>query len=263
MEPTSLPPSDSTPLALAMILLRGERPLGVEAMKASLARRFPEVTVEAVEEDAPSDTTFTLLTGDGAGWTVSHMPGVVPAGDLERALALSPGIDADAPVLAHRTHLIVVSQGGALAPVERRSHLSIGVAAAADASDAVAVYWGEGSVLHEVADFVQHVQAEPIPVPLWFGVSVARPADDAIEFLSVGLRYVAHPDLLITARIADADDAFSFLYDCASYAIENGRTLRAGESIGISETHALAITDVESPVEPGVSVLSITYAPPR
>lgn len=251
---------EATPLALAMVLLPTERGASADAMKAALERLFPEVAAERVDEE--KDGTFALLSADGAGWIVSHVPGPVPKSDLDHALALSPSIEEDAPVLAHRTHLIVVSQGGALSPAERRSHLSVGVAAAARASEAVGVYWGEGSVVHEVTSFVEEVAAEPVPVSLWFGVSVARPSEHEIEFLSVGLRYLAHPDLLVAARLEDADAAFGFLYDCASYAVESGKTLQAGETIGLSADYALAIEAIDSPVEPGALVLKIRYVPP-
>lgn len=256
-------PDDATPLAIAMVLLRGDVGVGPEAVKASLARLFPEVTVDSAPDVEDTDSTFTLTSGDGADWIVSHMPGPVPAADLEGALALSGTLSEDSDALAHRTHLIVVSRGGQLTPVERRSHLSVGVAAAADASDAAAVYWGEGSVLHDVDAFVEEVKSEPVPVSLWFGVSVARPSPEDIEFLTVGLPFLAHPDLLVSAGLADAEAAFSFLYNCASYAVEHGRTLAAGESIGLSATHTLAIEAIDSPVEPDVQVLKVRYEAPR
>lgn len=252
------PSAEESPLALAIVLLASERGVAADAVKSALERLFPDVPVASVEGDA-NGSSFTLRSSDDAEWIVSHMPGPVPAADLEGALPLSPGVSDDAAVLAHRTHLIVVSRGGALSAVERRSHLSIGVAAAAEASDAVGVYWGEGNVLHEVAPFVDEVKNEPVPVALWFGVSMARPSEDEIEFLTLGLRFVAHPDLLVSAGLADADEAFSFLYDCACYAVGNGKLLAAGESVGLGEGHALRIEAIDSPIEPGVEVLAIRY----
>ncbi|MBC7171228.1 MAG: DUF4261 domain-containing protein [Polyangiaceae bacterium] len=256
--PESGPPA--APLALSMVLLRGDQAPSAAAVKASFERLFPELTVE--ESRADSNALFAFTGEDGVDWTFSHMPAPVPEADVRGALPLSPGLSDEAPVLAHATHLIVVSHGGELSALERRSHLSVGVAAAADASDAVAVFWSEGSVLHDVEAFVEEVRSQAIPVPLWFGLSVARPTEEDIELLTVGLRWLGHPDLLVSADLANADAAFGFVYDCVCYAIEEDHVLEAGESIGLGDEHALEIESIDSPIEPGVEVLKIRFEPP-
>jgi hypothetical protein len=251
----------SPAFALAMVLLPAGGAATPETVEASLARHFPEVTFGrgAAQEGA----SFSLTSGDGAHWIFSQVPGPLPEEDVRGAIALSPGITAEEPVLGHASHLIVASRGGELSAIERRRHLSIGVAAAAEASSAVAVFWTEGSVLHEVEAFIDEVKADPIPVASWFGVSVARPTTREIELLSVGLPWVGHPDLLVSAKLDDADAAFAFLYDCASYAVAEGHPLKGGESIGFSEKHSLPIEAIDSPVEPGAKVLRIRFTPPR
>jgi len=85
----------------------------------------------------------------------------------------------------HKHHFLVALIGGSIEPVERRVILTKVISSVVRDTDAVGIYWGEGTLVHEPSQFVQQaesVSAENIPGPLWIDVRVENTPEGSLCF---------------------------------------------------------------------------------
>ena len=130
------------------------------------------------------------------------------------------------------------------------------VAAVLEASSAVGVYFGGAGATHD-PKFFQDVARERDPssrIVLWSGVSIARQEDGRLSLLSLGMKQLALPDVLLVVPSKRADDAISTLFDLIGYEVMRGRALPEGDTFGRTEIEKLPVHYVPSPVDPKVKV---------
>jgi hypothetical protein len=188
---------------------------------------------------------------------VVAVPGPIPEGEAEHAAQFSVASlgQTGAP---HSAHVVL-----AYTPAEDLSALgelqafTRVVAALLVATRAQAVYWGDSGATHPAGFFVDIAQNVEIPMPLWSGVSQGRTAEGRISLLSLGMSQVALPDLLLTARPEDAQEALAFFYDLLAYVAERGIVLRAGETTGRTAEELLVVRHQPSPMDDELTVFCV------
>jgi Domain of unknown function (DUF4261) len=72
--------------------------------------------------------------------------------------------------------------------------------------------------------------------------------------LSLGMKQLELPDLLLVVPSGKADEALPMLYDLLAYAVSRGRPLADGDRVGRTEAEKLPVHYVPSPVDPKVKV---------
>ena len=136
------------------------------------------------------DTNLVFQFRD-AQLAVSLMPAPIPWSELEGPCATAwwwP--EATKRMKPHKYHFLVALIGGSIEPVERRVIVTNVVSAVVRNTDAVGVYWGEGTLVHEPSQFAQQaVSASPknIPGPLWIDVRVERNEDGSLRCFTTGM----------------------------------------------------------------------------
>lgn len=235
-------------MRLAFVLTTSKRLPSQAAVDAALAD-YPGVGPATWFGGAEQDTL--AFEAGGVEVMAALMPAPVPNGEADAATEHSiSGVTGQWTLPAHTTHLICMLRQGdsGLAEMVRFTRI---VGALARASKAVGVYWGEGHVTHHPELFIE-LAGSDLPLPLWVGVSLAS-TKKGVELLSIGMKQLGLPDLLVSAPEMNAS-VLEFFYDLLAYVTRRGEALPEGDTVGRSEHEHFAVTYVPSPVEPGVKV---------
>jgi hypothetical protein len=157
---------------------------------------------------------------------------------------------------AHTHHFIVTVLGGTIPPVERRVILTRIVAALLRNSDAVGVYWAEGTLVHEPASFLEQAEGiseTQIPGPLWIDVRVEK-NDDAAKTLrcfTTGLEPLGHMEIEVSRSRLKPQELLEFVGDTACYIVNNNTPIKDGETLGRTADEKFKVRHAKSMFDRG------------
>ncbi len=176
---------------------------------------------------------------------VAFVPSPVPDQEADAAARFSISSFSTGWVLpSHHAHLIVsLTSGDSIPATAALSAFTSLLAAVAQASDAVGVYWGGAKATHD-PKFFQSIAKEPDVASrlyLWTGVSLAKQSDGHLELLSLGMEQLHLPDLLLVAPARAGNDALSTLFRFLDYMVESGKAIPEGDTIGRTAEEELVI----------------------
>jgi hypothetical protein len=141
--------------------------------RSLLGRLFgakPAATPAAAQEQQWQENNLVFHFRDGM-IAVALMPAPIPWSDLEGPCATSWWWEeATEKMRGHKYHFIVTVMGGTIPPVERRIILTNLVATVLRHTDAVGVYWAEGTVVAAPEAFLEQsegISETQIPGQLW------------------------------------------------------------------------------------------------
>jgi hypothetical protein len=187
---------------------------------------------------------------------VALMPGPIPWSDLEGPCATAwwwP--DATKRMQAHQYHFIVTVMGGAMSPVARRVMLTNLVSAVVRHTDAVGVYWGEGTVVHEPTSFLEQAEGiseTNIPGPLWIDVRVEKnDDDDTLRCFTTGLSPLGHLEIEVARSQLKPQELLEFVGDTACYMINQNMPIKDGETLGRTATEKFKVRHAKSMFDRG------------
>jgi hypothetical protein len=186
------------------------------------------------------------------------MPVPVPNGEAEDAVRFSlSAIGTGWELPAHKAHLIVSMQSSdSTSSIESLSCFTSILAAVSKVSNAVGVYWGEAGATHD-AEFLISTAKEPGVIPritLWTGISVAREPDGKLSLLSLGMKQLDLPDLLLVAPFSASSNALRTMFDFLGYLAELGKPIPEGHTVGRTADQRLPVRYVPSPIDAGKKV---------
>jgi len=232
---------------LNMVMLADMVAPDTVAVAAKLSERAAQFG--PVEIPEPDGDTAVFRMGEHMVF-VSHMPGQIPAEDLEWPAQVAGWYweDAIEQVKTHKSHVIVGTMSEA-DPITQHLLVTHTAAAVCEAANAICVYWGTSGVLTPSDMYIEQAStadAESLPVPLWLSVSWAKLEDGRMEIVTHGLTEFGHLEL---GSRSDDPDATFFLYDIAGYLMSSGAQLEHGQTIGSSEDEKLGIVHGPAPWE--------------
>lgn len=213
--------------------------------------------LESKEEDTGKTTrgegiSFELSTGEYS--VVALMPVAVPKGEADQGarFSLSSLFKKQWKLPPHCAHLLVTFHATTESPrVVALSRFTSLVAAVTKASPAVGVYWGQAGATHN-SEFFLSVASDRGLVPrmmLWSGISIAREKDGRRSFLSLGMKQLDLPDLLLIAGEALTRDALPTMFDLLAYVAKRGKALPEGHTVGRTADERLPVRYVTSPID--------------
>lgn len=250
---------------LALVLLSSPVLPKPDAVIASFGRRASAgevISQDRSRSNEPKTPTLWFKLGKTDGLGVALMPVPVPDGEADRAAEFSiSGLDGWRPA-RHRAHLVVFLSDSAAGPkVEKLKRFTRALAAVTEAtSGVVGVYWGAAGATHEPKFFLSTATAdEPLALPLWTGISIAAEGPSRMSVLSLGMRQLGLPDLLLTAPKQKSEEAVSLVFDLLAYVAERGSPLPEGDTVGRTEEEKLKVTYVKSPLDPQKKVWRIDW----
>lgn len=159
----------------------------------------------------------------------------------------------------YEAHLVVTMMGGTGSPADTMSLFTAFIAALTATSSAVGVYWGNAGATH-AREFVLAIAEEKESAPrlmLWSGISIAREEDGRLSLLSLGMRQLGLPDLLLTPRTLPPGDAIMTVYDLLAYCLSLGKPIPAGNTIGRTADERIPVRYVPSPRDQSVTVMHV------
>lgn len=183
---------------------------------------------------------------------VMLLPVAVPNGEADAAARYSlSSIGTDWKMPAHKAHLVVTCDSSGTA-VESLSTFTSVLAAVADASPTVGIYWGDAGATHDPKFFLTTARdADVVPrMMLWTGVSLAREGDGRLSLLSLGMKQLNLPDLLLIAPKSAGNSALETFFDLLSYVASRGKALPEGDTVGRTPNEKLPVRYVPSPLDP-------------
>jgi hypothetical protein len=241
-------------LLSAPVLPKGE---DVERAFTSYAGKGQTLRLSPRKPKKPNGETLEFDTeGDGYA-VVALMPAPVPNHEADEAARYSvSALGGRWKLPPHKAHLTVVSELGGGSPLESLGAFTSILAAVVEASPAVGVYSGNAGATHDPKFFRELAREHDASsrLPLWSGVSIAREADGRLSLLSLGMKQLELPDLLLVAPSGKADEALPMLYDLLAYVVSRGRPLADGDTVGRVAAEKLPVHYVPSPVDPKVKV---------
>jgi len=253
------PESKEGKLNLAFVLLseaklpRGdaiERAFPAYSVKGQSLRYLPEKQDKSRKTD-----DAMILDANGARVIVMLLPSPIPKGEADEAARYSiSALNGKWKLPPHKAHLIVtlVAEGDV---TTRLSVLTSILAAIAEASSAVGIYWGDAGATHDPKFFREIAKSRAIAarLTLWTGISIAREGA-RYSLLSLGMKQFELPDLLLVVPPARTDDAIPFMLDLLGMVVRSGKQLPEGDTVGRSATEKLPVHYVTSPVDPKAKV---------
>jgi len=256
---TEAPTPKANTMNIAFVLLSAPAlPKGedVERAFAAYAAKGETLRLSPRKPKKPDGETLEFDTeGDGYA-VVALMPAPVPNHEADKAARYSlSALGGRWKLPLHKAHLVVVAQGAG-STLESLSAFTSILAAVVEASPAVGIYCGNAGASHDPKFFRELARQHDARsrLPLWSGVSIAREADGRLSLLSLGMKQLELPDLLLVAPSGKADEALPMLYDLLAYIVSRGRPLPDGDTVGRTAAEKLPVRYVPSPVDPKVKV---------
>lgn len=186
---------------------------------------------------------------------VGLIPGPVPDGEADEAVHYSvSAFERKWKLPPHKAHLVVTlhAQGDAMT---RISMLTSILAAIAEAAPAVGIYWGDAGATHD-PKFFRDIAKERTTLSrlaLWTGITIAREGE-GYSLLSLGMKQFDLPDLWLIIPRGKADEGIPFMFDLLGMAVEGGKPLPEGDTVGRTAAEKLPVHYVPSPVDPKARV---------
>jgi hypothetical protein len=207
---------------------------------------------------AGSDQILSFKFDTGETSFVALMPVPIPNGEADQAAQFSLSSFSDEWKLPpHSAHLLVTLHGLAESPpLLRLSRFTSLLAAVTKASPAVGVYWGNAGATHSSEFFISIASDQEVAprMMLWSGVSIARETDGRLSLLSLGMKQLNLPDLLLVAGKSSENIALETMYDLLAYVANRGEALPDGDTVGRSADEKLRVSYVRSPLDSSTKV---------
>ena len=257
-------PAPKTRLDLAFVLLATPKLPREQDVIRAFATFAPKEKPLRPQPKSPSDSpddykqALAFALGPDAGALVMLMPAAVPKGEADEAAKYSVrALGTGWKLPAHKAHLIVTCSQPAGAPrIESLARFTALLAAVAKAAGAVGVYWGNSGATHDPA-FLMDVARESeleARMMVWSGISVAREPGGRLSLLSLGMKQLDLPDLLLTSPPGKNDEALSYFFTLLAYVAGRGKAIADGETVGRTAQERLKVKYVPSPVDKGKKV---------
>jgi uncharacterized protein DUF4261 len=253
------PAPKATSMNVAFVLLsEAKLPKGedVERAFASFATKGQTLRRQPAKAKKPGGgDALELDTGGGGYAIVALMPAPVPNREADEAVRFSvSALGGRWKLPPHKAHLVVTAHGTGDRAESLSAFTSL-VAAVVEASPSVGVYLGAAGATHDPKFFrdIARERDASSRLVLWSGVSIARGDDGRLSFLSLGMKQLDLPDVLLVVPSKNADDALSTLFDLIGYEVLHG-ALPEGDTFGRTATEKLPVHYAPSPVDPKAKV---------
>lgn len=253
---------------LAFVLLsearfpEGQEIVGALRDFAALDEQLEAEVGEVQRQGGNQVVSLKLNTGETG--MVALMPVPVPKGEADHYARFSLSSYRNGWELpSHCAHLAVVMGPTVPAPpIVRLSRFTSLVAAVTKSAPAVGVYWGNAGATHD-SEFFLSIASEPGIVPrimVWSGISMGREKDGGLSLLSLGMKQLNLPDILVIAGRSPANAAAMTLFDLLAYVAKRGEALPEGDTVGTSADERLPVHYVPSPIDAAKRVCRVELA---
>lgn len=229
----------------------------------SLTKRVPGMGFHAEPPEKPGqEIEIHSIAFDGGRVFVALVPAAVPDGEADGGFQFSiASWSSSFRAPQHDAHLMVTLQlEKDLSPVEAQRLFTAVIAAVVEASKAVAVYWGQAGVSHPANFFLDVANGDPdMWIMLWTGVSRANAGPDRVSLLSLGMSQFGIMNLMVNGPTSMGQDLLMRFFQMLDYAVQRGKAIPDGDTVGSSESERLQVRYEPSPIDPAEKIWRIDY----
>jgi hypothetical protein len=253
------PPPNEMRVNVAFVLLSRPQLPEVEAIVKAFASIAPNRPAprRTENDDASSGEIMLLDAGDDSGVMVMLLPVPVPEREADEAVRFSiSAFNTGWTLSPHQAHLVVTLQTPSSA-LDSLLFFTPILAAIAEASAAVGIYWGNAGATHDPKSFIELAREDSVEsqILLWNGVSVASERDGRLSLLSLGMKQLDLPDLWLIAPNQGAP--LEWFFDLLSYVAREGKSIPDGDTIGRTAEEKIPVRYVPSPIDDSTQVCRI------
>ena len=238
---------ESGNVSVVFIALNSPRTPTQEQVLALLREKY---VIDPVPEPEPesSDTATFFNFPDGMAF-YSLMPAPIPWSELEGPCRTTLfWREAEKRLRKHTHHFVASLMGGPDEPLERHIRFTKFVAAVAEVSDSVGIYWGGGTVVNSPEVFcaqAEQLSPDDLFPPLWIDHRIWREGTE-VCFATTGLHAFDLPELEAAGRTWQSDDVFEFCQNLVTYAIQRGSPIPDGDTVGRTADEKIKVRHVPS-----------------
>ena len=253
--------NEKTPNFAFVLLSRPELP-NADAVVRSFASLSNQTLRSSEAGDVPDTEVLKFEIDDDSDALVMLLPIPVPNGEADEAARFSLSSFSTGWTLPpHAAHLVVTLQSET---PQRESMLTLTalLAAVAEASSAVGIYWGNAGATHDPEFFINVARDDDddAKIMLWTGISFAQEPDGRLSLLSLGMRQLGLPDMWVVA--AKESEPLPWLLDMLNYVVSRGEPLPDGDTVGRTADEKLPVRYVPSPIDGETEVCKIEQPVP-
>lgn len=164
---------------------------------------------------------------------------------------------------AHPAHLLVALLDEGRDEVEKSLTLTRLAAALAQECDALGVYWGPGSLVHEPSAFAQQadqMSRQTLPLHLWIDFRIELQEGGGLRAFTTGLEALGHKELETRDYFQQTQQLYDSMFNIAHYLIDKGQVLKDGETIGLTDSERTLARHAPSMFEPQRSVIQLEFS---
>jgi hypothetical protein len=247
---------------LAMVALTEPRVPDAEALFRRSTEAWSDLpSIADIRTEGP---LISASLGGGGVAAFAAMPIPIPAQDVDAACELSwywPG--AREALAAHKSHTII-HVAGSLAPVATSLLLTRLVASFAEETGAIAVYWGNAGLVHEMSMFGEQAKAASLdspPVLLWIGFAVGTDHQGRRFLQTIGMPQYDLMNIEVPLDGRDFNGAYELAGDVATYLLTAGPVINDGDTLGRTEIDRTRVLHRDSALDPTSRVYVVQVEP--
>jgi hypothetical protein len=226
---------EAAPLLLAFVALKSDRVPDPERLLKVLRKTYPVDPAPEVSSSETSDQHLFFDVQDGQA-IAALLAAPIPWGDLEGPCHTAwwwP--EATRVMRRHSHHLLAVLQGVELSRLEQHVWLTRFIAALCETSDAVGVYWGNGTLVHEARAFCDAAAKVSVEDPdpfLWIDMRLSRDEKNRLRFFTTGMKAFGLAEVEVDRTSWEPNRVLRFCGDIIMYLLKRGPVIRDGETVG-------------------------------
>ncbi|MGE5416081.1 MAG: DUF4261 domain-containing protein [Acidobacteriota bacterium] len=122
-------------------------------------------------------------------------------------------------------------------------------ASVAEATDAIGVYWGSGTVVQSRDVFVNQAKkmdSGSLPVMLWTEFRLQKRPDGSFDLITTGMEALGLMEIEILGSKKTPLELVDFVHNIASYLLINGPVIRDGDTVGEDENQRITVKFMSS-----------------
>jgi hypothetical protein len=218
---------------LAMVALRDLQGPSIEAVADRMQSLWPSEPLVSSISRRGAVNTFQFGPFAAA---LTHFPQAMPWQYLEGPCDCAwywP--EAAATLRAHPSHVLIHLLDQEARPVERAMALTRLLAATAQASDALGIFWGPGRLVHPAKPFIELALAmtpSELPLYLWIDFRVEAEVNGSLRLFTTGLEPLGQLEIEVAGYRGDVGELRANVYNVAHYMLEGKKPINHGQSLG-------------------------------
>ena len=254
--------NERTPNFAFVLLSRPELPDAAAVVRSFSSLSDQTLRSSSETGDVPNTEILKFEMDDDSAAFVMLLPIPVPNGEADEAARFSLSSFGTGWTLPpHAAHLVVTLQSET-SQLESMLMLTSLLAAVAEASAAVGIYWGNAGATHDPEFFINVARDEDDDpkIMLWTGISLAKEPDGRLSLLSLGMKQLGLPDMWFVAP--QESEPLPWLLDMLTYVVSRGEPLPDGDTVGRTASEKIPVRYVPSPIDGETEVCKIEQPAP-